>query len=497
MKLFDSVPTRKVVWLGFIGSAAVCLALGAVGLWSTVSMQNADAKLLAIQDLSLRLSGSVRAMNEVILTADSKSARETFTRQLEGLQKRMAAEPPEEAKLKEVIDSAVAQLEKMAKIAKPSPDNDDAMIAYGKLAGLSEAVAAALERAVEEQSAAAKKHADLLRTGMLAAVAASLLLVVFCGFAVQRRLSASLGGELEYAQQLMQRAGQGDLSPIPVAQGVAQHSVIGALAAMIEQLRQSLAQVQQTASQINTASSEIAAGSRDLSQRTEMNAAALQQTSSAMEEFSSTLAHTASSARTAQQLSSTASTVAQQGGSLVDQVVATMNEIQASSNKIGDIIGTVDAIAFQTNILALNAAVEAARAGESGRGFAVVASEVRTLAQRSAEAARQIKSLVVASGESVEKGTQLVSVAGASMQEIVQSVQRVSDVVSEISAATAQQTAGIGQVSGSVVQLDQSTKQNAAMVEQSAAAANSLMDQARSLTEVVSTFRLDGRAGVT
>jgi methyl-accepting chemotaxis protein len=453
-------------------------------------MKSADAELQSMQDLSLRLSGSVRAINDVILTANSKSARETLTRELDGLHKRIADQPPDDAELMKVVSSAIAQLDKMAKIAKPSPDNDDAMIAYGKLAGLSEAVILAMGAAVEQKSAAAEKEAGKLHVAMLFGVGASLLLVVLCAVAVQRRLNANLGGDLEYAQALMRRAGQGDLSPIAVPQHVSPHSVIGALAAMVDQLRQSLEQVQLSASQISSASSQIASGSKDLSHRTETNAASLQQTASAMEQFSSTLAHTASSARTAQQLSATASTVAERGGSMVNQVVATMNDIQASSNKIGDIIGTVDSIAFQTNILALNAAVEAARAGEAGRGFAVVASEVRTLAQRSAEAARQIKSLVAASVESVENGTRLVSSAGATMQEIVQSVQRVSDVVSEISSATAEQTAGIGQVSSSVVQLDQSTQQNAAMVEQSAAAASSLMEQARSLSAVVGTFRI-------
>ena len=403
----------------------------------------------------------------------------------------MADQPPTDAELKEVIDKAIDQLDTMAKIRKPSPDNDDAMIAYGKLASLSEAVVTALDASVEQRTVDARVHAGLLRTTLLVAVGTSLVLVTFCGMAVQRRLAANLGGELEQAQKLMQRAGQGDLSPIVVPLHVSPHSVIGALAAMVDQLRQSLDQVRSTALQINTASSEIASGSRDLNQRTELNAASLQHTTSAMVDFTSRLTDTANSARTAQQLSLTARSVADRGGSVVNQVVSTMNDIQGSSNKIGDIIGTIDAIAFQTNILALNAAVEAARAGESGRGFAVVASEVRILAQRSAEAARQIKHLVVASVESVENGTRLVSAAGSTMQEIVDSVQRVSDVISEISKATADQTAGIGQVSGSVSQLDQSTRQNAAMVEQSAAAASSLMEQARSLTAVVATFRLN------
>jgi methyl-accepting chemotaxis protein len=494
VSLFDSVSTRKVVWFGFAGAAAVCTALAGVGIWSTASMHKADAELQSMQDLSLDLVGSVAGASDLILTAGSKSAREGLGLRLGALHKHLAEQPPEDAQVKQAIDAAMQQLDVMSKIAKPSPDNDDSMIAYGKLAGLSEAAVSALDAVVAQKASAAAQAAQMLRWVMLGAGAAALILVILCGAAVQRRLDASLGGELEYAQALMQRAGQGDLSPIALSQQVSPKSVIGALATMVNQLHQSLEQVQVSASQISSASSQISAGSKDLSQRTEMNAASLQQTASAMEEFGSTLAHTAASARTAQQLSATASAVAERGGSVVSQVVSTMNDIQSSSNKIGDIIGTVDAIAFQTNILALNAAVEAARAGESGRGFAVVASEVRVLAQRSAEAARQIKSLVIASGQSVESGTRLVSSAGETMQEILQSVQRVSDVVSEISSATAEQTAGIGQVSGSVAQLDQSTQQNAAMVEQSAAAASSLMEQAQALTAVVNTFKLESRS---
>ncbi len=491
--MFSSFSTRQVVWSGFTGAAVVCLALAAVGIGSMVSLQKADAELQSMQDLSLRLGGSVLAMNEVILTGDAKSSREGLTRQLDRLQKRLADDPPDDAKLKEAVQNAVDQLAVMSTIPKPAPDNDDAMIAYGKLASLSEAAIAALEAAVDQRAVTAHQQSSRLKAAMSVAAGASLLLVTFCAVAVQKRLSANLGGELEHAQALMQRAGQGDLRPVVLPHPVPPHSILGALSVMVDRLRHSLDQVQLTALQITSASSEIAAGSKDLSQRTEMNAASLQQTASAMEEFSATLSHTASSAHTAQQLSATASSVAGRGCDVVNQVVATMTEIQDSSNKIGDIIGTVDAIAFQTNILALNAAVEAARAGESGRGFAVVASEVRSLAQRSADAARQIKSLVAASVESVENGTRLVSEAGATMQEIVQSVQRVSDVVSGITSATAEQTAGIGQVRGSVAQLDQSTQQNAAMVEQSAAAAASLKEQALSLTEVVSTFQLGGR----
>jgi methyl-accepting chemotaxis protein len=269
---------------------------------------------------------------------------------------------------------------------------------------------------------------------------------------------------------------------------------IGHLVKVLRRVESSIIQVRSSADSIGVAAAEIASGNLDLSQRTEQAASSLQQTSSSMEQLTGTVRQTADSARTANQLASSASSVAQRGGDVVAQVVTTMEDINASSRKIADIIGTIDGIAFQTNILALNAAVEAARAGEQGRGFAVVASEVRSLAQRSAAAAREIKSLIGSSVEKVESGSRLVQDAGTTMSEIVASVQRVSDVIGEISAAAAEQSSGIGQVNGAVSSLDRATQQNAALVEQSAAAAESLKDQAARLTTLVATFQARGDA---
>ena len=259
---------------------------------------------------------------------------------------------------------------------------------------------------------------------------------------------------------------------------------------MVAELSSSMKVVQQAAQMIETASTEIAAGNQDLSQRTEHTASSLQETASSMDQLTTTVRHTAESARSANDLAASATQAALQGGEVMRQVVTNMSEIDAASRKINEIIGVIDGIAFQTNILALNAAVEAARAGEQGRGFAVVAGEVRSLAQRSANAAREIKGLIGSSTERVEVGSRLVQEAGASMQGIVEGVERVTQIIREITQAADQESDGIGLVSQAVGKLDQMTQQNAALVEQSAAAAEHLKGQAETLAEVVGRFRL-------
>jgi methyl-accepting chemotaxis protein len=261
---------------------------------------------------------------------------------------------------------------------------------------------------------------------------------------------------------------------------------------MQDSLRTLVTSVRHSTDSISTASAEIATGNQDLSSRTEQTASNLQQTASSMEQITATVKQSVQSAQQANQLASSAAEVAARGGAVVSQVVSTMEEINASSKKISDIIGVIDGIAFQTNILALNAAVEAARAGEQGRGFAVVASEVRSLAQHSAEAAKEIKGLIGTSVAKVEDGSRLVTDAGKTMTEIVSSVKRVSDMIGEITAASTEQSQGIGEINGAVSQLDQMTQQNAALVEESAAASESLKEQVGRLAGVVGTFKLDG-----
>jgi methyl-accepting chemotaxis protein len=266
--------------------------------------------------------------------------------------------------------------------------------------------------------------------------------------------------------------------------------LLGALHEMKTRLAHIVGDVRSNAEGVATASAQISEGNNDLSGRTEQQAAALEQTAASMEQLSATVRQNADNAKQADQLARGASTVAVQGGEVVGQVVETMKGINDSSKKVADIIGVIDSIAFQTNILALNAAVEAARAGEQGRGFAVVASEVRSLAQRSADAAKEIKSLIAASVDRVDQGTALVDRAGVTMREVVASIRRVTDIVAEISAASSEQSTGVAQVGEAVSQMDQATQQNAALVEESAAAAESLKTQAHRLVDTVAVFRL-------
>ncbi|WP_370678428.1 methyl-accepting chemotaxis protein [Comamonas sp. GB3 AK4-5] len=319
----------------------------------------------------------------------------------------------------------------------------------------------------------------------------ALVLGIVIGILFSRGLMRQLGGEPAHAVAIASRIAEGDLSHSPQVKPGDSSSIIAALKAMQEQLKSVVSQVRTSSDNIATGSTQIASGNADLSQRTEEQAGALEQTAATMEELSSTVRNNADNAKQANQLAQGAATIASQGRQVVDQVVNTMQGISESSRKIGDIIGVIDSIAFQTNILALNAAVEAARAGEQGRGFAVVAGEVRTLAQRSAEAAKEIKALIGRNVEHVEQGTALVDQAGKTMGEIVGSIHRVSDIVAEISSATTEQSDGIDQVGNAVTQMDQVTQQNAALVEESAAAAEGLRTQAQQLVQVVSVFKLD------
>ncbi len=332
------------------------------------------------------------------------------------------------------------------------------------------------------------------RSELMAISAFATLFAITVGWLITRRMMASLGGEPADLGSAAQRVAQGDLRPVSGADAAPTGSVLASMGAMRDQLVGLIGQVKTSAESIATASTQIAQGNLDLSQRTEEQATSLQEAAASMEQLGATVRHTADNAKQANHLALGASAVALKGGSVVAEVVSTMNGINDSSKKIADIIGVIDGIAFQTNILALNAAVEAARAGDQGRGFAVVASEVRSLAQRSAEAAKEIKTLISTSVARVEQGSRLVDQAGVTMDEIVQAIQRVATIMAEISKASGEQSDGVGQVGEAVSQMDQVTQQNAALVEESAAAAESLKVQAQQLVQAVSLFRLSGKA---
>ncbi|HSW07200.1 methyl-accepting chemotaxis protein [Aquabacterium sp.] len=368
----------------------------------------------------------------------------------------------------------------------------------GTATKLYDEASATLDKLIAMNAAAATQasaSAGLAYRQGLAVLLGSLLIMAALALSIGWVLSAKLTRAASQAVRTAEQIADGDLSqPIASTSHDEMGLLLDALAKMQHRLRDIVAGVRQNAENVATASAEIAFGNNDLSVRTEQQASALQQTSSSMDHLAGTVRQNADSAVQANQLALSASTVAVSGGEVVNRVVETMKGINESSRKISDIIGVIDGIAFQTNILALNAAVEAARAGEQGRGFAVVASEVRSLAQRSADAAKQIKMLISTSVERVEHGTQLVDQAGSTMQDVVASIRRVTQIVGEISAASSQQSAGVGQIGEAIGQMDHSTQQNAALVEQSAAAAESLKEQAQRLNDAMHVFKLQATA---
>ncbi|WP_295747883.1 methyl-accepting chemotaxis protein [Undibacterium sp.] len=342
------------------------------------------------------------------------------------------------------------------------------------------------EIAQDAKSAFASARALMLVLGALALLAGIAAAVV-----ITRSILKQLGGEPDYAAQIASQIAAGDLAAVIETKAGDETSLLAEMKTMRDSLVNIVGQVRVGTDTIATASSEIASGNLDLSNRTEQQASSLEKTTSSMRELTTTVKQNADNAREANQLAASASEVARQGGVVVTQVVETMSSINESSKKIVDIISVIDGIAFQTNILALNAAVEAARAGEQGRGFAVVASEVRNLAQRSAAAAKEIKTLIGISVEKVEIGTKLVGQAGVTIDEVVTSVKHVTDIIAEISAASQEQSSDIEAINRSVIEMDGMTQQNAALVEEAAAAAQSLQDQASELAKVVSIFKLN------
>ncbi|WP_312129554.1 methyl-accepting chemotaxis protein [Diaphorobacter nitroreducens] len=521
MRVLGQLSIRARLYFATTFSLVLLTAVGALGYValdrSRTTLQELFARqvqtLTDMAELRTGLGHLRRAEKDIIINFNNavevQALREGWSRQLDALRKSMAQVREVQAGNVEftgALDKALAEVGQYEGGLVPIFDQIERALLDGAGAGAyaerfkahmdtTDALLASLATQarghMEEARAALDQRTATMSTLIAAAVLLGLaVLVPLTLFSVR-----SITQSLEQARALAERIAAGDLShAVQSRQRDEIGSLVAAMGRMQDALRTLVGQVQQAAGSIATASDEIALGNQDLSQRTEQTAASLQQTASSMELLTGTVQHSAESSRQASGLAANAAEVAVRGGAVVAQVVQTMGEISDSSRRIGDITGVIDSIAFQTNILALNAAVEAARAGEQGRGFAVVASEVRSLAQRSADAAKEIKALIGASVERVEGGSRLVAQAGETMTEIVASVRRVSDIVAEITSAAAEQAGSIGQVGQSVSHLDQMTQQNAALVEESAAASQSLRDQAGRLTEAVSRFKLQGGA---
>jgi methyl-accepting chemotaxis protein len=500
--------------------ALVC-AVGGAGLYQA-SRINAGARELGGNWLpSVKVIGDIRAsvnsgrratLRHLLEASDAGKATQQATRDkaVEQLNRQLDAyarlvSSAEEQKLFEGIKSAAkASLAADAKVIAASNGGEAEFanaraLAVGESAAAFMALAAQIEEAVELNQKGGvvetAKAEDTYRSAIVAS-GALILFAALAGAAMAWLIAHSITGPIARALRVAKTVASGDLSSKIV---VDSRDETGQLLATMHDMNESLArvvgQVRASSDSIATGSAQIATGNADLSQRTEEQASNLQQTAASMEQISGTVKTSAETASQANELATSASEAAVKGGEVVGTVIDTMHEIAASSKKISDIIGVIDGIAFQTNILALNAAVEAARAGEQGRGFAVVASEVRNLAGRSADAAKEIKTLISASVEKVDVGARRVNEAGASMADIVSRVQRVSHLITELSSASAEQSKGVGQIGDAVSQLDQVTQQNAALVEESAAAAESLKHQAAALAEVVSVFKLSGETG--
>jgi len=473
------------------------------------------AKTVLVDSISNNVNLIARAVRNVALSTDEsvisqemdriKKAREESNATL---QKLGDVIPSEEGKalmaaLKQSsVEYYVEQENLLSLLAKGNADEARKLIfgamrtkqaaMFGALKQLSDYQRALMDETVAE-SQETYRHACVLLT-IVSAVAFALSLIA--ALLITRSIIRQLGGEPDYAMSIASDIASGNLARSITIRPGDQTSLIASIRVMRNRLAEIVGQVRAGTDTIATASGQIASGNLDLSSRTEQQASSLEETASAMEELTSTVKQNADNARQANQLAVSASEVAVAGGSVVSQVVETMGSINASSKKIVDIISVIDGIAFQTNILALNAAVEAARAGEQGRGFAVVATEVRNLAQRSASAAKEIKSLIDNSVTQVDTGSKLVAQAGSTMEDVVNSVKRVTDIVGEITSASQEQSEGIEQINLAITQMDEVTQQNAALVEEAAAAAQSMQEQANKLSEVVSVFKLDPKKRV-
>ncbi|MCO4314153.1 methyl-accepting chemotaxis protein [Pectobacterium versatile] len=472
------------------------------------------ANLLLIQDTKSGFEVVARVVRNIGLSQDSARIQEEkhlFDQQIirnnEALAKvyKQLAEPEARALLEQLAQARPAYLKAVNKAIElslsgvPEEKVQAALVMVNEMPPAQASVFAALDgltelqkkQTMETTTNAMNKARDDGNTLLLFA-AFAVFIGIFISILITRTIKNLLGGEVAYAAHIAQEVAQGNLAVSVNLRPGDNHSVLAAMNGMRKSLSGIVEQVRESSESIATGASQIAAGSTDLSQRTEEQAANLQQTAASMEEMSQTVRQNTETVRNATQLAQAASDTAAKGGEAVGNIVITMKEITDSSHKIGDIISVIDGIAFQTNILALNAAVEAARAGEQGRGFAVVAGEVRSLAQRSASAAKEIKELIGHSVEKVEAGSVMVNSAGATIEALVRQAHNVADLLNEIGVTTQEQESGVSQIHDAVNQLDQVTQQNAALVEQSASAADSLSDQAARLVELMKVFIVEG-----
>ncbi|WP_353178573.1 methyl-accepting chemotaxis protein [Delftia acidovorans] len=505
--------------MGFFAVIVVCVCVAAFG-WMKLHDQGEQLRVLAedrmgnlarLQSLKDNANVSARVVRNLALITDpaqmaeeSRRLDEVVARNglvMKELDQRLQTEQARRlfADIRQARQPFVETMRQAGDLGLANQGDAARDLIMGRLRSLQTTYFDAVEALVDYQKAQTQATVDgsLRRVAEdgVAMLVLTLLAAALGGLVawmITRTVKQQLGGEPSYAAGVARQIAQGDLSVrVQLAAGDTS-SLLRAMEDMRAGLARVVADVRQSSESIATGASQIASGNADLSQRTEEQASNLEQTAASMEEMNATVKLNADTVRTATQLAASSSQAATGGGKIVDRVVATMEQITASSRKIEDIIGVIDSIAFQTNILALNAAVESARAGEQGRGFAVVASEVRSLAQRSAGAAKEIKALIGESVSKVDEGSGLVGEAGSAMQDIVRQAQQVADLIGEIGAATAEQADGVAQVGDAVVQLDQVTQQNAALVEESAAAAASLNAQAARLVDLVSLFKLDG-----